>query len=97
MEAIKHVLGGYAWVVIGMLIVFLWRIAYFYESASGQRVGHRFLLLPSLLLAGGATWYLVHGGEFVGQPAGDLLLCGGGILLSLFGFRLQELMTGERR
>jgi len=96
METIKHILGSYSWAIIGILIVFLWRIAYFYEKTSGQRVGHRFLFLPLLLLGSGAIWYLVHGGEFVGQPAGDVLLFSGGTLLCLFGFRLQELMTGER-
>jgi len=97
MEAIKHILAIYSWAVIGILIVFLWRIAYFYEKTSGQRVYYYVLLLPSLLLAAGAIWHLVCDGEFIGQPAGDLLLFGGGALLWLFGFRLQELMTGERR
>lgn len=97
MAAIRHTLAIYAWVIIGMLLVFLWRIAYFYEKTSGQRVGYRFLLLPALLLGAGVIWYLVRGAEFVGQPIGDLLLFGGGVLLWLFGFRLQELMTGERR
>jgi len=97
MEAIKHILAAYSWAVIGILIVFLWRIAYFYERTSGQRVGYYFLLLPLLLLAAGATYYLVHGGDFIGEPVGDALLVLGGVLLGLFGFRLQELMTGERR
>jgi len=97
MEAIKYILAGYSWAVIGVLLVFLWRVAYFYERTSGQRVGYRFLLLPSLLLAAGAVWYLVCGAEFIGQPGGDLLLFSGGVLLCLFGFRLQELMTGERQ
>ena len=97
MEAIKHILAVYSWVVIGVLIVFLWRIAYFYERTSGQRVGHYFLLLPSLLLAAGAIWYLVGGEGFIGEPAADILLLCGGVLLCLFGLRLQGLMTGERR
>jgi hypothetical protein len=97
MEAIKTVLTIYSWAGIGMLIVFLWRIAYFYAKTSGHRVGHNFLILPGLLLAAGAVYYLRRGGEFTGQPTGDLLLFSGGGLLCLFGFRLQELMTGERR
>ena len=95
--AIKYVLTVYSWVVIGVLIAFLWRIAYFYEKTSGQRVGYYFLILPALLLTAGAVWYLVCGAEFIGQPTGDLLLFSGGGSLCLFGFRLQELMTGERR
>jgi hypothetical protein len=96
MEMIKDVLAIYAWVVVEILIVFLGRIAYFYAKTSGQRVGHYFLLFPALLLAAGAIWYFRCGGEFIGQPTGDLLLFVGGVLLCLFGFRLQELMTGGR-
>ncbi len=96
-ELVKIILTIYAWAVIGMLIVFLCRIAYFYEKTSGQRVGYYFLFLPALLLAAGAIWYLVYDREFIGRPISDLLLCSGGVLLCLFGFRLQELMTGERR
>ncbi len=95
MQIAQQVLTVYSWLVIGALLFFLWRIARFYENASGQHVGHRFLLLPGALLAAGVIWYLRHGGDFVGQPIGDLLLFGGGVLLFLFGNRLQKLMTGE--
>ena len=97
MAVVKTVLTVYAWVAVGALVVFLWRVAYFYEKTSGQQVGHYFLIVPALLLAAGAIWYLVYDVEFVGQSAGDLLLCSGGVLLFVYGFRLQELMTGERR
>jgi len=97
MEVTKTILTIYSWIVIGVLVVFLWRIAYFYEKTSGQRTNYYFLLLPALLLPAGAIWYLVCNREFIGRPIGDLLLCSGGALLCLFGFRLQELMTGERR
>lgn len=96
MRIVKTILTIYSWAGIGVLLVFLWRIAYFYERTSGQRVGYHFLLLPALLLAVGAIWYLKYSEEFIGQPVGDLLLCGGGGLLFLFGFRLQGFMTGER-
>jgi hypothetical protein len=97
MEGIQTVLTVYAWAVIGILIVFLGRIAYFYAKTSGQRVGYYFLVFPALLLAAGAIWYLVSDQAFIGQPVGDLLLFAGGLLLCLFGARLQELMTGERQ
>ena len=97
MKIIEYVLATYSWIVVGMLVVFLGRIAYFYEKTSGQQTGYYFLLLPALLLGAGVIWYLTHGGEFTGQPIGDLLLFGGGALLSAFGIRLQEFMTGERR
>ena len=97
MEIVKLVLGIYSWVVIGALIVFLGRIAYFYEKTSGQRTNYYFLILPGLLLALGVIWYLVYSVEFAGWPIGDVLLCTGGVLLGIFGFRLQEFMTGERK
>jgi hypothetical protein len=96
-KVVKYVLTVYSWAVIGVLIVFLGRIAYFYEKTSGQRVRYYSVIVPSLLLATGAIWYIVRSVEFTGEPAGDLLLFLGGLLLFLFGGRLQELMTGERR
>lgn len=95
LQMAKHVLTVYSWLVIGTLLFFLWRIASFYANASGQHVGHRFLLLPGALLAAGVVWYLGHDSNFVGQPIGDLLLFAGGILLFFFSGRLQKLMTGE--
>jgi hypothetical protein len=97
MQVLKYVLTIYAWLVIGMLLIFLGRIAYFYEKTSGQRVGHYLLFIPSLLLAGGAVWYLLRSVEFIGESIGNVLLFIGGLLLFLFSGRLQELMTGERR
>jgi hypothetical protein len=97
MEIIKYILAIYSWAAIGMLLVFLGRIAYFYEKTSGQQTGYVFLLIPALLLIAGAVWYFLYNVEFTGQPIGDLLLFGGGVLLSAFGVRLQEFMTGERK
>jgi hypothetical protein len=97
MEIIKYALAVYSWVGIGVLIFFLGRIAYFYEKTSGQQTGYYFLLIPAVILAVGVVWYLIYSIEFTGQPIGDLLLFGGGVLLFVFGTRLQEFMTGERR
>jgi len=97
MGVIECALAVYSWAIVGVLIVFLWRVAYFYEKSSGQRVGYHVFILPFLLLIFGVGWYLVHDVEFIGQPVGDLLLFGGGVLLFLFGNRLRELMTGERK
>lgn len=92
----KQLLAVYICLVIGTLIYFLWRIARFYEGASGKRVGHQFLLIPSTLLAAGALWYLWYQVDFVGRPVGDFFLFTGGVLLFLFSSRLVRLMTGER-
>ncbi len=97
MHILALILALYAWIVIGVLLVFLGRIGYFYEKTSGERVGYYLLLIPALLLAAGVTWYLVYNVEFTGQPLADLLLFGGGFVLFLFGSHLHSLMTGERR
>jgi hypothetical protein len=97
MAVITLILVTYSWLIVGALIFFLWRIAYFYEKTSKERVGHPFLIIPTVLLAAGVIWYINAGGRFVGEPVGDLLLFAGGLSLFLFGFRLQELMTGERK
>ena len=94
MEMMQHLLAAYSWVVVGVLLVFLWRIAWFYEKASERRVGYNALLIPGLLLTAGAVSYMVLGIDFVGEFVGDLLLFGGGVGLWLFGSRLQSLMTG---
>ncbi|HEY73487.1 MAG TPA: hypothetical protein G4N99_09475 [Thermoflexia bacterium] len=96
MDVVKYVLIIYSWVIVGVLVFFLWRIARFYEETSGQHVGYYALFLALLLLATGVVWYLVNDVDFIGQPAGDLLLFSGGIVLFLFGNHLRELMTGEQ-
>ena len=97
MPIVEYILAIWSWVVIGVLLVFLWRIAYFYQKTSGQRVGYHLFVAAALLLTAGAVWYLVFDVGFTGEPFADLLLFGGGLLLFAFGSRLQELMTGERR
>jgi hypothetical protein len=95
LQIVKKALIVYSWLVIGGLLFFLWRIAGFYQNASGQHVRPRLLLFPGALLTAGVTWYLFHNADFIGQPIGDLLLFLGGMLLFLFSERLQRLMTGE--
>jgi hypothetical protein len=94
---VEYILAIWSWVVIGVLVVFLWRIAYFYQKMSGQQVGYYLLIVAILLLVIGAVLYLIFDVGFTGEPVADLLLFGGGLLLFVFGGRLQELMTGERR
>lgn len=97
MEIIKYILTIYSWAAIGILVIFLGRIAYFYEKTSGQKTGYYLLILPALLLIAGAIWYLGRNIEFTGQPVGDLLLFCGGVLLGVFSVRLQEFMIGARK
>jgi hypothetical protein len=96
MQILEYILAIWSWVVIGILLVFLWRIAYFYQKTSGQRVGYYLFIVAVVLLAIGAVWYLIVNVDFTEEPIADALLFGGGLLLFVFGGRLQELMTGER-
>lgn len=97
MQIVEYILAVWAWIVIGVLVVFLWRIAFFYQKTSGQRVGHGLVLIPAALLAAGSILYLVRDVRFIGEPVADLLLFAGGLLLVVFGIHLRELMTGERQ
>jgi hypothetical protein len=97
MQILAYILAIWSWVVVGVLILFLWRIAYFYQKTSGQRVGSYLLVVAALLLGAGAVWYLFNNVEFTGEPIADGLLCVGGVLFFVFGGRLQELMTGGER
>ena len=97
MQIVKSILLIGAWSIIGVLIAFMWRIAYFYQKTSGQGVGHYLIAIPAFLLMAGAIWYLFNNLAFIGQPVADVLLFVGGLLLLFFGMRLRELMTGERR
>jgi len=97
MRIVKCALAVYSWGIVGILIFFLWRIAYFYEKTSGQRVAYYLLLLPILLLTTGVGWYLIHNVDFIERPIGDLLLFSGGASLFMFGNYLQALMTGKRQ
>ena len=87
---------AYSWAGVGVMIVFLWRIAFFYEKTSNRWVGHYLVMIPGLVLLAGVVRYLVVGKPFVGDAAGDILLFVGGLGVALFGMRLQRLMTGEQ-
>jgi hypothetical protein len=94
---VKLGLAVYSWIIVGVLLLFLGRIAYFYEKTSRQRVRYMLYSIPTALLGFGALWYLFSDVEFVRQPVGDLSLFLGGVLVYVLGERLREMMTGERR
>ncbi len=97
MIVFQRTLAICSWAMILVLIYVLWRVAYFYQRASGERLRPYLVAVPAALLGAGAAWYVARSCSFVGEPVGDALLFVGGILLMLFAFHLQELMTGERR
>jgi hypothetical protein len=95
-EVIQQALTAYSWAVVGLLLAFIGRIAYFYGRTSRERVRYWLVAAPGLVMVAGAAWYSVHEIGFVGQPVGDLLLFCGGVLLIAMGSRLRDLMTGAR-
>ena len=92
----QTILMAYSWIVVGVLIIFLWRIAFFYEKTSERWVGHYLVMIPGLVLLAGVVRYLVVGKPLVGDSVGDILLFVGGLGMTVFGMRLQRLMTGEQ-
>jgi len=94
-QVMQNVLTIYAWVIVSALIVFLWRIAFFYEKTSSRWVGHYLVLLPGLVMLAGVVRYYVSGKRLVGDPVGDLLLFVGGAGVAAVSVRLNLLMTGD--
>jgi hypothetical protein len=97
MKLIGQIISLYAWVVIAVLFLFLYRIARFYERKSRQRTHYRLFLVPIVLLAFGALRYAFFSADFVGDPPGDAAFFAGGTAAYLLGFSLLDLMTGPKR
>ncbi|MBN1887967.1 MAG: hypothetical protein JW850_08240 [Thermoflexales bacterium] len=95
MNEIGRVLDLYAWGGVIFLLVVLYRIAHFYQATADECSHYRWFALPLVLFLLAAVRYAWVGG-FAGDPWGDgLLVLGGGSLLAL-GYRLLDLMTGDR-
>ncbi len=92
-----------------MLLLLLYRIAYFYEVTSKQPTHFRLFIFPMALLLLGGLCYVIAGdlGEAgssslaqvisTARLAGDSLQLAGGISLVGLGVFLLRLMTGGRR
>ena len=85
----------YIWVGLTALMIFLYRIARFYQTTSGRRSYYQLFLVPiGLLLAGGLRYASL--GIFVGDALGDMLMIIGGLSLIGLGYTMLKLMTGGR-
>ncbi|MBN1178824.1 MAG: hypothetical protein JXD18_06410 [Anaerolineae bacterium] len=96
MNFIITLIAGLSWAGISMSAFFLWRIARFYETSSGEKAHAWLFVLPMLLLPAGASAYLISEPMFVGFPLGDILMFIGGLVLLLASAILQQVMMGER-
>jgi hypothetical protein len=96
MDIFTKFLMLYIWLGVSALLVFLYRIAHFYQVTTGLRSHFRFFLIPATLFIAGTVQYLIIDNGFTGDVLGDLLFFLGGISLSLVGYYLLKLMTGGR-
>jgi hypothetical protein len=95
MNELSQLLDLYAWGGVIFLLAVLYRIARFYQATAEEHSHYRWFALPLVLFMLAAIRYAWVGG-FAGDPWGDsLLVVGGGSLLTL-GYRLLNLMTGDR-
>ncbi|MGD1995871.1 MAG: hypothetical protein PVH62_03760 [Anaerolineae bacterium] len=96
MDTAIVVLTAGSWIGISILIYFLRKIAGFYERSSGETAYSWLFLFPLVLLPVGALCYVIGNANFVGIPAGDLLLFIGGTSLLFASYLLQQIMMGEQ-
>jgi hypothetical protein len=86
----------YAWALAALLLIFLFRIARFYQRTAAEPSHYQLFLIPLGLFAGAALRYAWLG-QFTGDALGDLLLFAGGLTLFALGAFLSRLMMGPRR
>ncbi len=95
MELLHRGLTLYIWLVVGVLIVILHRVARFYQLTSGRRSYYQLFWLPLIFIGLGALRYAAQG-ALAGDVLGDGLMLIGGVLLMVLGYYLLNLMTGNR-
>jgi hypothetical protein len=97
MISMNLVLMTYSWVIIAILLFFLFLIARFYEKKAHQKSYYQLFLLPLVLFLLGTLRYdFLFVGNFVGDLLGDTLFFAGGVVTTILGYHLFNLMTGGR-
>lgn len=84
------------WLGVAVLLLLLYRIAFFYEVSARQTTHYRWFLVPLILFSGSGLRYALIN-RIVGDAIGDSLLMIGGFMLIWLGMRLLNQMTGGRR
>jgi hypothetical protein len=95
MNIVSSVFSLYIWIGLTVLMIFLYRIARFYQTTSGRRSYYQFFLVPIVLLLIGGLRYASLG-IFVGDGLADVLMIVGGLSLIGLGYTMLKLMTGGR-
>jgi len=96
MDLVASSLNIVEWIGVAVLLLLLYRIAYFYQVSASRPTHYRMFLAPMLLmLAGGVRYAMVA--DVTGDLIGDGLVAIGGMVLILLGMFLLREMTGGRR
>jgi hypothetical protein len=96
MGIIASILTGVEWIGTAVLLVLMYRIAYFYQVTSKQPTHYLWFFVPmGLLLAGGLRYAMLMGTTT--DLWADLLMLAGGLLLIALGMNLLREMTGGPR
>ena len=103
MKLLTQILIIYSWGVVCVLLLFLYRIARFFDQrllqkAAGEKRQSTYplVLLPLLLFAVSAIIYTVTTAGIVGNVAADTLRILGSIILGFTGYSLLNTMMGGR-
>jgi hypothetical protein len=109
MDILGRALTLLSWAGVAVLLLLLYRIAYFYQVTSKQPTHYRLVIIPIALLSLGGLCYAI-GGDWGGvagngfepvsntvRSVGDGLQLAGGIALIGLGMFILQLMTGGRR
>lgn len=103
MRFLAQFLTLYTWGVICVLLLFLFRIALFFERRRQEKPTkkqtlsfYQLLLVPIILFAGSAILYALSPSLIVGQPLADGLRIIGALLLGITGTVLLNTMIGGR-
>ena len=95
MDLLHRALTLYIWLVVGVLIIILHRVARSYQLTSGRRSYYQLFWLPVIFISLGALRYALQG-ALSGDVLGDGLMLIGGLLLMGLSYYLLNLMTGNR-
>jgi hypothetical protein len=96
MDIIASILTSVEWIGAAVLLVLMYRIAYFYQVSSNQPTRYRWFFVPMvLLMVGGLRYAMVM--ETTTDLLADMLMLIGGLLLIALGMNLLRQMTGGRR
>ncbi len=103
MRFLAQFLTLYTWGVICILLLFLFRIALFFERRRQKKTAkkqalsfYQFLLVPIIFFAVSAVLYALSPSLIVGRPLADSLRIIGALFLGVTGYVLLNTMIGGR-